>query len=230
MNDVVMAARIQLLTWKTVFGMPWAVVATSFVVNLVIFTTATVDPAHRTTGGLASLYATMMFINLVTMTQIFPFTVALSVTRRAFVAATVLLMAAQSLLNGVLLTVLRFVESGTNGWNLRMHFFNLGYVRQDDPLTQVLVFAVPLFMLSLVCAAIGSVYQRWGVPGLWGTAIGAIVTAGLTIVVIAAFHWANALGSFFTGQPALAMLALYPLVPAALLGLATTRMLGRARV
>jgi hypothetical protein len=230
MNDVLKAARIQLVSWKTVIGMPWAVVATSFAVNVVVYAVTNVEPSHRTTGGLVSLYGTMMFTNLVTVTQIFPFTVAMSVTRRAFVAATILIMAAESLLDGVLLTALRFVESGTNGWNLQMHFFNLGYVRQDDPLTQVLVFATPLFVLSLLCAAIGSVYQRWGVAGLWTTAIGTIVAAGLTIILIASFHWADALGSFITGQPAFAILAVYPLALAALLGLATTRMLARARV
>lgn len=230
MNDVAKAARIQLVSWKTVFGMPWVVVATSFAVNIVVYAVTNVDPAHRTTGGLASLYATMMFTNLVTVTQIFPFTVSMSVTRRAFVAATVLIMAAESLLDGALLTVLRFVESGTDGWNVQMHFFNLGYVRQDNPLTQLLVFATPLFVLSLVCVAVGSVHQRWGVAGLWSTVVGAIVAAGLTIILIATFHWAHALGSFLTGQPAFAVLAVYPLALAALLGLATTRMLTRARV
>jgi hypothetical protein len=230
MNDLAKAARIQLIAWKTVFGMPWAVVAASFAVNIVVFASTDIDPAHRTTGGLVSLYATMMVTNLVTVTQIFPFTIAMSVTRRAFIAATVLIMAAQSLLNGVLLTVLRYVESGTGGWNLHMHFFDLGYVHQDDPLTQVLVFATPLFVLSLVCVSIGSVYQRWGVAGMWATAIGVIVAAGLTIILIASFHWAHALGSFITGQPAFAILAVYPLLLAALLGLATTRMLARARV
>jgi hypothetical protein len=229
-SDVTKAARIQLVSWKTAFGMPWAVVATSFLVNVVIFASVDTDPAHRTTGGLASLYGTMMFANLVTVTQFFQFTLALSVTRRAFVAATVLVIAVEALADGVLLTVLRFVESGTDGWGLKLHFFDLAYVRQDDPLTQVLVFATPLFVLSMLCVTIGSLHQRWGATGLWVAAIGTIVAAGLVIVAIAAFHWAHALGSFFTGQPAFALLAVYPLVIAALLGLATTRMLTRARV
>lgn len=228
--DVARAARIQLVNWKTAFAMPWAVVTTSFLINIVIFASVDVDPAHRTTGGLASLYGTMMFANLVTVTQYFPYSLAMSVTRRAFITAMVLVMAAEALADGVLLTLLRFVESGTGGWNLRLHFFDLPYVHQDDPLTQVLVYATPLFVLSMLCMAIGSLHQRWGATGLWAAIIGAIVVAGLAIVAIARFHGAHAIGAFLTGQPAFAMLAVYPLAVAVLLGLATTRMLARARV
>jgi hypothetical protein len=228
--DVVRAARIQLVNWKTVFGMPWAVVTASFLVNVVIFASVPTDPAHRTTGGLASLYGTMMFANLITVTQYFPYTLAMSVTRRAFVSATVLVIAVEALADGVLLSLLRFVESGTGGWNLNLHFFDLPYVRQDDPLTQALVFATPLFVLSMLCMTIGSLHQRWGATGLWATAIGVIVAAGLVVIAITDLHWTHALGSFFTGQPAFAMLAVYPLAIAALLGLATTRMLMQARV
>jgi hypothetical protein len=229
-TDVGKAVRIQLVNWKTVFGMPWAIVATSFAINVLVYATVDSNPTHRTTGGLASLYATMMFTHLVTVTQVFPFTIAMSVTRRAFVAAAVLVIAAQSLLNGALLTLLRFIESGTDGWNLHMHFFDLGYVRQDDPVTQMLVFATPLFVLSMLCMTIGSLYQRWGQPGLWITAIGTIAAAGVVVIAIVRFHWADSLGSFFTGTSAFALLAVYPLAIAALLGLATTRMLTRARV
>jgi hypothetical protein len=104
MNRVLSAARLQLIIWPTLLGWPWGVLASSFLINLAVF--AMIGDRIQggpKTGGLVSIYITVLFISGQAITQVFPFALGLSVTRRTFYAATALVLAAESLLSGVLL-------------------------------------------------------------------------------------------------------------------------------
>jgi hypothetical protein len=230
-DHVKKAARLQLIYGRVGLVMPWTILTTSFLINLVIFSAVgNTKPGGNTTGGLTSLYIGQMIINLVTVTQIFPFAVSMSITRRAFIVATGLLMVVLSLANGVLLTALKTIEHATNGWGLRLHFFGLSYITQDNPLLQVLVYAVPMAVLGLLGICLGSVFHRWGVFGMWMTTIGILVVGGLSIAAVFFFEWSSAVADFFHGQPAFAMLAVYPLLVGALAAAGASRMMLRSRI
>ena len=150
MSRVLRVVRIQLVNAWSVLGMPWAVLGIAFVINLAIFLSIgdAAPPDGRVTGALMSIYVVMLVAHLQTMTQVFPFALGLSVTRRDFFAATALLVTAQSLAYGIVLWLLGLVERATGGWGISLRFFDLPFLAQPNPVLQILVYAVPFLALS----------------------------------------------------------------------------------
>jgi hypothetical protein len=213
-------ARIQAVNWFWIFAFPLVLLLVTLLLNLGIFASIgdAAPPEGRVTGALLSIYVVMLVTHLQTMTQVFPFALGLSVTRRAFYAGAGLLIGAQSVIFGLLLLLFGRIEAATGGWGINLRFFGLPFLLQDDLLAQWLVYTVPFLALSAIGVFTGVVFKRWGQPGVFALTIGsAVVLAGVAMIVTWQGWW-PAVGSFFTGQSTLALLAGYPLVVAIVLG------------
>ena len=232
MNRIARVTRIQIVNRWGLLTVPWMVLGSSFLINLMIFAAVGdgTPPSHRVTGGLSSIYVTMFVVHLITITQVFPFAVSLSTTRRAFFAATSLIIVVQAVGFGAVLTLAKLLEHSTGGWGVQMRFFDVPFVTQHNPLTQLAVFAVPFVALSSIGILIGAVFRRWKQPGLLGMTIAALLAGGTTVALIILFKWGSSLGSFFTTQPPSVLLAVYPLALALLAGGTAYRLLQRSRV
>jgi len=184
MNRILGAARLQVMHPLVAVGIPWLVVGTSFAINLAVWGLGDLGDEPGGTGGLASLYITVLIVYVNAVTQVFPFAMGLSVSRRTFYLGTALVAVVQSLVFGVVLTVLTAVENVSNGWGLGLHFWAPGALDVGNPALQVLVFAVPMVAAYFIGIAIGVVFKRWGFLGLYTLALGALVLAGLLVVLI----------------------------------------------
>lgn len=141
MNRIVSAARLHLIAPGFSLILPWAIMASSFAINVLIWSVA--DIAEQTadgTGGLAWLYITVAIVYVQSMASLLPFAMGLSLTRRAFYLGTVLFAVLQSLAYGVVLYVLLRVERATEGWGVGLPFFR-GFWVVDNPALQVVLFA-----------------------------------------------------------------------------------------
>jgi hypothetical protein len=118
----------------------------------------------------------------------------------------------QALLFGVLLTLCKLVEDVTGGWGLNLTFFGLGFLDQDNPLLQILVYTVPFVVLGFWGSFIALVYQRWHLPGVYVLAIVKILAVGLPIVLITWQRWWDEIGRWIVDQPSLSLVAGWPLV------------------
>jgi hypothetical protein len=213
-------ARIQTVNWFWIFAFPLVLLLVTFLLNVGIFAAIgdVAPPEGRITGALLSIYIVMIPTHLQTMTQVFPFALGLSATRRSFYAATGLVVGAQSVLFGVLLLLLGRIETATGGWGVDLRFFGLPFLLQDGLLAQWLVYTVPFLALSAIGVFAGVVFKRWGQLGVYALTVGSgVALAGLAIVVTWQ-RWWPAVGSFFTNQSTFALLAGYPLVIAIVLG------------
>ena len=128
MSRVLSAARLQLAHPLVVLGVPWMVVATSFAINVAIWGLADVaqQPDTAYTGGLASLYITVVVVFSQAMTQMFPFAMGLSLSRRTYYLGTAAAALVQSLSFGLALTALDAIEDLTNGWGVGLQFWAAG--------------------------------------------------------------------------------------------------------
>ena len=220
MKRVFDVARIQTVNWFWIFVFPVVLLLLIFALNLGLFAAIgdAAPPEGRVTGALLSIYMVVLGAHLQTMTQVFPFALGLSATRRAFYAATGLVVGAQSVIFGVLLLVFGRIEMATGGWGINLRFFGLPFLLQDGLLAQWLVYTVPFLALSAVGVFIGVVFKRWSQAGFYALAVGSgVVLAGLAIVVTWQ-RWWPAVGSFFIDQSTFALLVGYPLVIAVVLG------------
>ncbi|MCE0766750.1 hypothetical protein LWC35_28150 [Pseudonocardia kujensis] len=211
-------ARMQLINLPVQLGMPWLILALAFAINLVIFALVPDPPAGepKVTGGLLSIYIFVVVAHLVTMTQVFPFALGLSVTRRDFFTGTALFVLAQAAVQGLLLTLLLVLEEATGGWGMGLHFFGVPFLVQQNWVLQWLVYTVPFLLFSFVSILAGTIYKRFGQLGMWTASIGLLLAGGIAAVLLTWQQAWPAVGRFFSDTPAAVLFAGYPAVLAAL--------------
>ena len=218
MNRVLRVARVELISWPTSLGWPVVILASAFVVNLLIFA-AIGDAVTPITGGLVSIYIVQFIVCWQAMHQFFSFAVGLNATRRTFYIATVLVALGQSLAFGVLLYGMAQIERASDGWGISLRFFDpLPVTHSASPLT-ILLYAVPMALVSCCGLFLGSVTKRWGGNGLFALSLLEIVVAGLLILLITAMDGWPAIGAWFVDQSALALTIGWALAPTVALAL-----------
>jgi len=232
MTETVKALRIQLMKPSATFAVPWYSIGIAIAICTALFAVigGEVSYSNRTTGALAAFYLSGVGVQPWLATQLFPFSTALSITRRAFVRATVLLVTAETVLAGLGLALLNKIEIGTHGWFVHMRLLNLPYVHQDDYFTQALVYGVPMMALTSVTALLGAIFRLFGQLGLWlfFMALGAVSATVAAVLVLT--HSLGHIAHFFGRQPMLADFALYPMVLVVVCGTAWAALMLRSRV
>ena len=213
MSRVLAAARLHTVAWPLTLSWPWGIMASSFLLNLAIFG-AIGDrmEGDAKTGGLLSLYITMAIVAGSSVTQVFPYALGMSVTRRTFYAATALVMTALSMAFAVPLYLLKLLEQATGGWGLSMRFFAVDLMDVHNGLLQVLVYAVPLLFVCFFGMFSGVVFARWGINGVFAMTVAGLLSLGLVALVITwSGAWRTA-GHWFADQPPAALFAGWPML------------------
>jgi hypothetical protein len=212
-NRMLSVIRMQLVAWPSTIGLLWAILGSSFAVNLVIFAAiGDRNPDHNTTGGLGSIYVASMITSAIALSQFFPFSMGLSVTRRMFYAATSALQVAQAVVFGVLLYVLKLIEDATGGWGVSVRFFGVPWLAQANGLLQILVYAVPFVVLGFIGMFCGVVFKRWGSNGVFTLVIAfALIVAGLVALATWLRAWPS-VGHWLVNQSAVSLLTGWPLL------------------
>lgn len=230
MNRVLATARVQLAAWPSTLGIPWLVLGLSFAINLAVAAIVNTSPQEggHSAGGLLALYIFMLIAYVLTMTQYFPMILGLSVTRRTFYLATCLLAIVQSLSYAIVLYVLKLVEAASGGWGLSMSFFGLDFLSPGNGLLQVLVYAVPLLLMSFLGIFCGVTFKRWGASGMFTLAIASLVVLGGLAVLVTWLRWWGAIGAWFADQSSLSLFAGWPALLVLVLAGANLLMLRRA--
>jgi hypothetical protein len=232
MTQTIKALRIQLLKPGVTFAVPWYSVAIAIAICVSLFAVngSQIPYSSRTTGALSGFYLSSIGVQPWLITQLFPFSMALSVTRRAFVQATVLLIMIQAVLAGLGLAVLDRLEIATHGWYVHTRVVDLPHVHQNNFFTQALVYGVPTMALTAITAFLGAVFRTFGQLGLWVCFVGTAAAAAAVVTTLVVTHTIMHVGHFFGTQPMLADFALYPLAVVALFGTGWVVLMLRARV
>lgn len=135
----------------------------------------------------------------------------LSLTRRTFYLGTALFAVLQSLGYGLVLYGLLLVERATDGWGVGLPFFR-GFWAVDNPVLQVVVFAVPMLVLAFFGMALGVVYKRFGSLGLYVLTIGTILGVGGVSVLITWQQGWTRVGEWLGDQSPVGLVAGWPLL------------------
>jgi len=231
MTRVLDVARIQLVNWPAVLAYPLAMPPLLPLLGLVI----DISNGETAVGPhenylLPALLAVAATGHLQTMTQVFPFTLGLGVTRRRFALATALVVTAQALLLGLELVAFAVAERLTGGWGREARIFELGVLRQDNPLAQWPAYSAPIIAVSAVCVLAGVVFQRWRQTGIYLSLFGGVAVLAATGALATTLQWWPSMGKFLGGQSSLALFTAYPLALAAAFGAGAWLLLRRATV
>lgn len=201
MNHAVNVARMQLINKWTYLGVPAVIIVASFLLSWAIWALIPNDGDSQLYSGAGqAVMWYFLVLGIQSLTLTFPFSQAMSVSRRNFYAGTVGLFALVALAVSAVYVVLGFVEDATNGWGVGGAMFSIPWV-SDGPWIEPLVFyfiaMVLLFMIGFWAA---TVYKRWQVTGmviLWISV--AAVLLGLVALATWTGSWAS-VGHWFTQQ------------------------------
>lgn len=201
MNRVVQAARLHLINPLVMLGVPWLVVGISFAINLAVWhlTPAGADDGG-VTGGVLALYFTVLVVYVQAVTQLLPFAMGVSLSRRTFYLGTALVAVVQSLFYGAAISALVSIENATGGWGADLSFWASGIFEVGNPALQVLASGMPMLAFAMVGVGVGIVHKRWGQAGTWGLIIGTMVVVGGLAIVFGWFDFWGAIGSWFADQ------------------------------
>jgi hypothetical protein len=215
MNRVLAAARLHLINPRAGAAIPWLVVGIAFAINVAIWEVAgltEVSNGDAFTGGVSALYITVMFAFVTSVTQLLPFAMGISVSRRAFYLGTALVAVVQALGYGIALALLTELEEATGGWGSGLEFWAPAAMNVDNFAQQVLVSGAPMLALMIIGMGFGVVYKRWGQPAVWGIILGSLVVfGGLALLITWREAW-TAVGRWFADQSLTTLVAGLPLL------------------
>jgi hypothetical protein len=221
MNRVLAAARLQLVHPLVILGVPWMVGAISFAINWAVWWIVDIRSLEGDdgfTGGVSALYITVLVVFVQTVTQLMPFAMGISLSRRSFFLGTCLVAVGMTVGYGVALALLDVVESATGGWGVGLQFWTPSPLDVDGFLPQVAVSGGPLLALIAAGVGMGVVSKRWGPNGVWGLIIGTTVVLGAAAVLITWLRAWTDLGRWLANQSLMTLSVGLPLAVAVVLG------------
>lgn len=221
MNRVVRAARLHLISPQALL-IPAAVLAAAMVINLGIFALLRQNDASSSeasfTGGLASLYIAVMTVFIQAMNRQFDVALSFGLPRRLYLLGTGLFALGLSLCWGLVLALLRLVETSTDGWGVRMDFFAVAGMDTGGLVSGTLVYAVPMLALAALGVLIGGIFARWGQIGVYTAGLALLVGVGAAIVTVS-YTWSWTDGwQWLSDRSLIALTAGYPWLLVAVCG------------
>lgn len=202
MNRTLNVIRMQLVNRQTYIWVPLLVLGGSLVLTLAIYgILSNAGVATQMYGGGAQ--APLWYFAVVgaqALTRTFPFSQAMSVTRREFYLGTILTAALASAVLAIVFVLGGLLEQATGGWGLNGYFFYLPWIWENGPAVAGLFF----FALAMLFFTIGfwgaTIFKRWGNLVLTAVIVGlALVFVGLLWMAGSMNAWA-AMFTWFATQ------------------------------
>jgi len=161
MRRTLNVARLQMINKNTFIWTPLIVLAGATIVSVLIYAIIPTDAPKYGGGGQAPLWV-FFAVGLSAMTMTFPFSQAMSITRREFFVGTLIAAMLGSAFMGVLFLIGGGIEMATNGYGVNGYVFHLPWLWEAGPLGAFVVY----FTLALFFFVVGftgaTIYKSWG--------------------------------------------------------------------
>lgn len=171
MKRTLTVARMQFVNKTTFIWTPLIILGATFVLSLVIFALIPYDGAKYGGGSQAPIWY-FFAVGIMALSYTFPFSQALSITRREFFFGTLLAALVTSVLLGAIFVVGGLLEKATGGWVINGYFFYLDWVWASGPLLAGVFFASVALLLFVTGFWGSTIYRRFGALGLTVTLVG----------------------------------------------------------
>ncbi|PZU44518.1 MAG: hypothetical protein DI566_12200 [Microbacterium sp.] len=185
MNRTLNVVRMQLVNRQTFIWVPLIVLGGSLVISIaiwVILNQAGVT-ANMYGGGAQAPLWYFGVVGVQAMTLTFPFSQAMSLSRREFYLGTLLTAALTSGILAVVFVIGGLIEIATNGWGIGGYFFALDWLWTAGALGAGVFFFVTAMFAFVIGFWLTTIYKRFG--NLWLT----VVIVGIALVLLAVI-WA----------------------------------------
>lgn len=159
------------------------------------------------TGASQAALWCLVFMAAYTASHAFPFSMALSYSRRVFVIGAILAFAVLSAGFGAAYALAAWVEQVTDGYGIHAYNFDLPYVT-DGPggiLSAGLGLAVLCLMLMLLGFGFTILYHRLGLMGFWVVLLSLVLVLAVAVMLITTAGAWGTVGQWFMNQSALSL-------------------------
>ena len=218
MSRALAVTRMHLTDRLTMFGLPTAILAASFLINVLIFA---VEPVgSRSSGGVAAIFVVLLIASVMLTARAMSFALSMGASRRAFAVGTGAVGGVLALTFGALLLILNRIESASDGWWLHGHFFGFSWLNRHNLAADWVLATVLLLAMFLLGALVATIWLRWKQLGLLVASVTLVlVLGGLAVLITWQRDW-HAVGHWFIGLSPLGASGWLALLCAALAGTA----------
>jgi hypothetical protein len=206
MKTLANVARLHLVDGRTsTVALPWAVLALSWAINLVIFSAIVTPAGGGRSGGLATIFVFSLVLGIIVAARFLPFGLTLGLSRRTYYLGLLVFIGAVGVIDAAALTVLNLVESQTHGWGLQLHFFRIPWLLAGPWYWTFLTSLVLLLASFLLGTLFAFIYRRVGLVGLVAfLATVAVLLTGVALLISWQGSWTG-VGHFFKHLTALSL-------------------------
>lgn len=225
MTNVIKVVRLQLLNRSTYVYMPLLILAGALLLALLVFALIPTSEAKYGFGAAGAPLWSFLVVGVQALTLTFPFSQALSITRRDFHLGTLLTAALTSGMLAAAFAAIGVIERATHGWGMN-GYVTLPSLGGDAPGAAFLayfVIAMLFFVSGYFCAAIN---KRWGALALIAALVGLTLVLAVVILLVFRAGVAGEVEAWLVAQGALG-LALWGLALLAVLGLGSLAVIRR---
>ena len=193
-TEIWRVVRLHALTPSVFFGIPWIILATAWLVMIIIGVIAGAAGADTEKMGEGMRYSWavlspqwyLVVVGVQAIGLTMSFALGFGATRRDFWLGTSAMFGIVSLLNAIAIATLVQLEKLTDGWWLNIAMFDaLWYGQNGWVVDFYTTLALQLFVL-FIGASVTTVYLRWRMRGMLVLTFGTIAIA-LAFVAVATF-------------------------------------------
>lgn len=177
MNRTLTVTRMQFVNKYTFVWLPLIILGASFLMSLGIFAIIPYDGVKVGGGSQAPIWY-FFAVGIMSLSYTFPFSQALSITRREFFFGTMLAAVGTALILGAVFVGGGALEQATGGWGVNGYFFYLDWVWRAGALAAGVFYAACALLLFVTGFLGSTIYKRAGALGLTVVLVG----VGLTLV------------------------------------------------
>jgi len=185
MNRTVNVVRMQLVNRQTYIWVPLIVLGGSLLITLAVYAlirNAGADSPLYGGGAQAPLWY-FAVVGIQSLTLTFPFSQAMSVTRREFYLGTLLTAALTGAILSAVFVIGGFIENATGGWGMNGYFFYLPWIWEAGPLGAALFFFAVTMLFFVVGFWAATLYKRFG------SIVLTAVIGGIAVLLIVAMFF-----------------------------------------
>lgn len=215
MRRTLNVVRLQLINRQTFVWVPLIILGSAVVISVLIYAMIPTSGPKYGGGGQAPLWY-FFALGLSSMTLTFPFSQAMSVTRREFFVGTLLTAVLGSTFLGIIFLIGGAIETLTDGYGINGYVFYLPWLWEAGPLGAFTVYFALALLLFVIGFTGATIYKSWGPTVLTVVGVGlALALIGLAFLATRLELWGE-VGAAFLDAGALGI-ALWGLLAAAIL-------------
>lgn len=196
MNRTLNVVRMQFVNKQTYIWVPLIVLGGAFAITLMIWAMVRSAGAEGVVvgGGAQAPFWYFLVVGVQALTLTFPFSQAMSVTRREFYLGTLLTAALTGAMLAAVFVIGAYIERATNGWGMQGYFFAPDWLWDNGPLVTAAFYFALAMLFFVIGFAAATLYKRFG--SMWLTIV--LIAIGVLIVGSMWMLWrADAWGTVF---------------------------------